>query len=273
MQKGLLITCLLLILGLSFTNPLDRIAKQYIDDSLQEALIVYGGARGLNAGISVLQSTEVSIGVASVDIGEVLDPANDLIERFSSVMLFALTALGIQKILITIFASSIISSVIAIIIVLTMFDLLHKSKLRKNKLHCNSLLYRITLTLVVLRFSLVLITLFNMSIDKTFLEQHRVEATQDMKKAEEAIEEADEENQGMMAKLKRKASSFSNQISNPTQQFEEMQQRIDRAMTSMIDLITLFILQTLLIPIASLYLLMKFVQRVWHVSLSREAVT
>ena len=42
---------------------------------------------------------------ASVSIGETLDPLNDLIERFSGVMLWGLSSLALQKILITIFSS------------------------------------------------------------------------------------------------------------------------------------------------------------------------
>ena len=52
---------------------------------------------------SVIQDTEIAFSPAGVGVtlavGEILDPINDLIERFSFVMLVSTASLGIQKIL------------------------------------------------------------------------------------------------------------------------------------------------------------------------------
>ena len=90
---------------ISWVGFFDDIALNYTNDSLKDAAVIYGSARLINATISVLQSAEVSAVVASISIGEILDPLNDLIERFSGVMLWGLSSLALQKILITIFSS------------------------------------------------------------------------------------------------------------------------------------------------------------------------
>ena len=63
---------------------------EYADATFKRALVAFGVARGINAAISVLQESEVRVGVgvgASVKPGQALDPVNDLVERFSWVML------------------------------------------------------------------------------------------------------------------------------------------------------------------------------------------
>ncbi|MCB1758216.1 MAG: hypothetical protein KDI68_00350 [Gammaproteobacteria bacterium] len=71
-----------------------------LEQSSQRALAAFAIARGLNAVISVIQSAEVGLTVgisAALSPGEVLDPLNDLIERFSLVMLVASVALWLVR--------------------------------------------------------------------------------------------------------------------------------------------------------------------------------
>src|SRR5574344_2722721 len=74
-------------------------AKDVIDKSFNQALIVFGSAKALNAVISLAQGTEINLPFVVVAVGEVLDPINDLVEQFSLIMLASLVSLGIQKIL------------------------------------------------------------------------------------------------------------------------------------------------------------------------------
>ncbi len=71
---------------------------------LKRAAGTYAVARGLNAVISVVQGTELAVepmGFGAVlAVGQVLDPVNDLVEQFSSVMLLASVAFGLQVILV-----------------------------------------------------------------------------------------------------------------------------------------------------------------------------
>ena len=93
-----MLICLLLAL-IPFESNIDN----QLTRMLKVTLTVYAIARSLNAVISVAQGTELSIEPMGVGVtlapGQILDPLNDLIEQFSTVLLMASASLGIQKIL------------------------------------------------------------------------------------------------------------------------------------------------------------------------------
>ncbi|MBW2512539.1 MAG: hypothetical protein JRE01_11000, partial [Deltaproteobacteria bacterium] len=84
-----------------FFQTVDTRASAYIDQSLMNAGAAFLLARGFNAVVSVFQESELQLEPAGVGVslalGQALDPINDLVERFSWVMLASLTSLGIQK--------------------------------------------------------------------------------------------------------------------------------------------------------------------------------
>lgn len=93
---------LLLMLLLTLAGPLPESGAGHLDAAAERALASFAIARGLNGVISVVQETEVgfSLGVrGSIEPGQVLDPLNDLIERFSLVALAAATLLWSLKLL------------------------------------------------------------------------------------------------------------------------------------------------------------------------------
>lgn len=107
---------LLAALALNWVPLLDELAQAYLSDTISSNAIVFGVVRSLNAVISVVQSAEVGVGVAGIGLGEIFDPVNDLIERFSGLLLVTLTALGIQQVLL-IFTSSIALKIVFSLVV------------------------------------------------------------------------------------------------------------------------------------------------------------
>lgn len=94
-----------LVAALAWIKPLDTPASETLNATMKKAFLTFATARALNAGISLLQSGQVSVqavGGVSFSPGEVLDPLNDLVEQFSNVMLAATVALGIQKVLLSV---------------------------------------------------------------------------------------------------------------------------------------------------------------------------
>ncbi|OUS72497.1 hypothetical protein B5G52_07115 [Pseudoalteromonas sp. A601] len=74
----------------------------FIDQALLQSGILYASSRSVNAIISLLQSAEVGIGIASIQPAQLLDPVNDLAEYMSDAMRLALGSLFIQRILFSI---------------------------------------------------------------------------------------------------------------------------------------------------------------------------
>lgn len=85
---------------------LDRVAVEHVEDGFRRALIAHATARALNAGISLLQESTVAVSVlgtgVTVALGQVLDPLNDLVEWFASMMLLATVSFGVQRVLVAI---------------------------------------------------------------------------------------------------------------------------------------------------------------------------
>lgn len=95
---------LLAVLLASWVLRVDDAALAQVDAGWKRALATFAAARALNAVISVAQGTELALQPAGVGVtlapGQVLDPVNDLIEQFSTLMLLASVAFGAQRVLI-----------------------------------------------------------------------------------------------------------------------------------------------------------------------------
>ena len=98
-RQWLPLALLLLLPAIGWLGVLDAFSSRYVDEALVAGGVVFATARGINAIVSVLQGTELDAVMLTFSIGELLDPVNDLIERFSGVMLVALGSLALQKIL------------------------------------------------------------------------------------------------------------------------------------------------------------------------------
>ena len=100
-SKALVSIFIILTVGLSSARVLDDYVDDYTTNSIKNAALTYATARGINALVSMMQSSEVQAGVGivsgSMTIGELLDPINDMIERFSTIMTWVLASLGGAK--------------------------------------------------------------------------------------------------------------------------------------------------------------------------------
>ena len=147
-----------LLVALSWATPLDDYSKEYVDDSLKQALISFGIARSLNAGISVAQSSEVSAGFFSVDVGQLLDPLNDTVEDFSTVMKWASISLVVQKTILTLVSDVVFQIALLVVSLALLYDYFKPTPAR-------SIIRRLFLTVVAARFLIVLVVLLNSAVD------------------------------------------------------------------------------------------------------------
>ena len=81
---------------------LDRTADAYLTEVMTLATTSYGTCRLVNASVSIIKESEIQIepGALGVSLaaGQILDPLDDLTERASDILITAILALGIQKI-------------------------------------------------------------------------------------------------------------------------------------------------------------------------------
>ncbi len=108
--KSMTIAVLALALSLlSISGVLESYGTDAIEEATVEATGIFLVARGINAAVSIAQSSTVEAGFvagAAIQIGEALDPINDAVERLSTVMVWAIGSLLLQGVAIKLASST-----------------------------------------------------------------------------------------------------------------------------------------------------------------------
>src|SRR5690606_30402272 len=146
-QKAVVLVAVILLVALAWVEVLDQRASAHMMNVMMESLAAFGIARVLNGVISVLQSVQLSIGVASVTVGEALDPLNDLVEMYATLMKLSIGSLIIQNILLEIVSTLFFKVLIAVAGLLLVVSVLLRG------LAASALPFRLFVFSVFLRFA------------------------------------------------------------------------------------------------------------------------
>lgn len=272
-QKIIITACILLLAFFSVSKLLDTFSfdsygEQYTEQGLTRSLTAFGIAKGLNGLISVVQGTEVAVEPVGVGViltpGQILDPVNDLIERFSWVMLICTTSLGIQSILLTIFSSSSFSIAVAATLLLMLLFIWKKKAVSTS---LKNILYRLIVFIVILRFFIPLMAIINEGLYKAFLEPTYIESKRELEKSNTAIANLSD-NQNINDDAKERSwyevmsSSIDSAIEaiNVDKHYEQLKVEADNLTSHIIDLIVVFTMQTILFPLIFIWLSMKLIK-------------
>ncbi|MDO9622873.1 MAG: hypothetical protein Q7J46_02635 [Pseudomonas sp.] len=268
----MVLVAMLLAVAMSWVGVLDRSSGKYVDEALVQAFSTYAVARGINGVVSVLQSVSVggSFGVAfDVSPGEILDPVNDLVERFAAIMELSIGSLLIQKILIAITSSAFFN------ILLTASVAAFALTALLNITSAVGPLFRTVLTLVFLRFAIVLAILANSWVDIVFLREgidQRLDGVSIVSeeisaRVAEAPAESKpaEEEKGFFDSLKNGVGGFAERTQSMMSQLDAgaAKEELDNAVPSVVDLMAVFILKTILLPLLFLYGLKRVFSLLW----------
>lgn len=265
MKIKLLFTLLLLFLALvNQLGPLDDISRDYTKAGLQRALVTFAVARGLNGVISVAQGTEIAIEPAGIGLvftpGQILDPVNDLIERFSWIVLASGTSLGIQRIFLNI--GSLIWFRLAVSVVVLAALLMIWAATSEVKA-ARSVLMRLVLLSIVLRFSVPLLALGNEVLYRCFLEPEYRTSSSSLRRtslilsnlnseSQATMEAPKEETQSVLEHARRIYQSAADNI-KINARIQAFKQAAETISEHTINLIVVFVLQTLFIPLIYLW--------------------
>lgn len=272
LMKQLIISVLILLLSvIAIFGLLDQKSEEFTGEAFKRALITFGIARGLNGVISVAQGTEVALHPAGFGVnftpGQILDPINDLVEQFSWVMLASSASLGIQKVLLTIS-----STLIVTLLLIVSLSALLVSTWRVNLF--NPQLVRFinytTIILIFIRFSVPVAALASEGMYQLFLQDQFVESSTSLEKTKNEIsninakerESYDTKEEGIVDMAKRILSSTSESISVNTQ-IEKYQGIAAETTRHAINIIVVFVLQTILMPILFLWLTYRALKLAW----------
>jgi len=264
---------LILVLVMSLALGVDADAQAVQDAAFERAMIAFGLAKGLNAVISLIQGTELSftpVGIGlNFSVGEVLDPFNDMVERFSWVMLLATVSLGIQKILLVL--SSKIFIQVALVLSVGLSLLFVWVKQVKNALFLSYSL-KLFILMLLLRFSAIIFVFISNELYTSTLEPQYVEASAVIENTKVKLEELQSKSKTLVQAQKKEGffgsvgSKYDKIIEslNISRQLDSLQNSIENASRKIITLITIFVMQNVVMPLLFLWMLVVSVKLIFR---------
>ena len=214
-----------LLVALSFGGNADKTGEEFTETGFKRALITFASARAINGLISVAQGTEVAIqpgGIGAVlTPGEILDPINDLVEQFSQVMLFSAVVLGTPA--------------------------------------AQRVAFGLTGILLILRFLVPVAAIANEAVFDLFLEPGYEEANRHLENASRELgserkrNEPAAEDASLLSALENFYES-ARARADVGAELEKLKTVANKTAEGIIDLIVLFMIQTLLLPLVFAWL-------------------
>ena len=246
-----------------FTGFLDTKGYQYTEEGIKRGLIAFGIARGLNGVISVAQGTEVAIEPVGVGVtftpGEILDPINDLIERFSWIVLASSVSLGAQNILLSM-TTWLWFGLLVGLMMLTSLGAMWRTQLFSDQ--ARKILYKTTTILVILRLTVPLVAVVNQGVYEVFLEPQYEESKAELQQTTVELEENSqkpdypEQDLGLMDRAKQLLDDASNAV-DIDNQIDDLKAIAADISESVLNMIVVFVLQTLLFPLVFLWMMYR----------------
>ena len=287
----------------------DARSKTYLENNLKRVLTAYVAARALNAAISVMQEFSLSINPLGVGVsakpGEILDPLNDIVERFSNLLLISAASITIMNIIFFIFSGKLFYAVFAFLSIIGLLTLIPIGDDTARKEEIRMQLAKILFIVMLIRFGLPGISYVTHGFSESFLMNNyntaidsveNMKSTMDMEKnavtskiygrdsdkadSNDSSKESSRENGGLgffqrmgelnisdkIGALVDKAKNVGD-IFNVGKMFDHIQEKTDKFIKSLIMLTAVFLLETILVPVFLLWVMLFALRRVWKFDL------
>ena len=255
-------------IAVAVSGILDSTGERYAEQAFKRALVTFAAARTLNGVISVAQGTEVAVEPGGVGVnfgvGQILDPVNDLVEQFSGVMLVATTSLGLQNVLLDITGWWGLTVALGIAACLTLALLWLPSVPER----WTAFATRVLLVTIFVRFTVGVLIIGSNLVFDAFLANEQAAAVEALEATSSEIEELNDDpragpavDESLMERLGSMLdqSLSSLQVSERLQRFKES---VSNATEHIVNLIVIFVLQTILLPLAFVWLIVELLKAV-----------
>lgn len=275
-EKWLLSLLLLTLAALSSFSTVDRVAEAEYESLFQRALVTFALARTLNGVISAVQGTELALQPAGVGVtltpGEILDPVNDLVERFSWIMLGSTLSLGVQQVLLDMGQWWGVRLVLAVLALAWLWLRIRREmaagRTQEAPGQLEAVLLRVLLITVFIRFAVPLAMIANEGLYSLFLEQQYIESAQLIETAGAEISRAgtlpeeeiiEEEDRGFFDSIGRSLDNTLDAL-DLERRVDVISERAGEVVENLIRLSVVFILQTGILPIAFLWIFLQLIK-------------
>lgn len=255
-RRMLVLAALGLAVALAWLGPMDASASTHAQAGLKRALATFAAARALNAAISVAKGTELSVAPAGLGVtltpGQVLDPVDDLVEQFSSLVLAASVAFGVEIALIRMGGHWLVAAVLTAIAAAWAWR-------AWRGLPRLAWLDRLVIAALLVRFAVPLVVLGSEAGFRLFLEG-------DYAAGQAAIETSGREVDARAgpAAVPKGEESIADRLKGWWSRAPDVGQKLDelkavagRAIEHVVRLIVVFLLQTLVVPLLLLWALVR----------------
>jgi hypothetical protein len=263
-SKTLIAILIVIMVALSSTRVLDDYADDYTTEALGNAALTYATARGINALVSMMQSSEIEAGIgvvsASMTIGELLDPLNDMIERFSTVMTWVLASLAAQKVLLLLASHQLFLYLVAVLGISTLLLLFFGRPRSQN------LAFKSFLVVVFVRFALGLAVALNSGVGYLILDQQLQANDAEIENFQANLMNVDPADEFDTASIRDSAIAFWQSLS-----LDALNQKISRGIENFINLVAIYLLKTILFPLGFFYGVIFVIKQLWRVRLNPAA--
>ncbi len=244
-KRLIVLSCIIIAATIVSIAPfIDQLSYTYHEESFKRALYAFGIAKTLNGVISLFQGTEIQgsliVAGATFSIGEILDPLNDMVERFSWLMLASSVALGIEKLLISLGAAQALKIIIFLSGICALIALWVPNKLFVLK---ESIL-RFFIVVMILRFCMPALELSNSLIHSHFTQQTYAQSMQTLSKEATELESSKRE-------LPKELSFY-----------QKLNQKIDSLSEEMVNIMVVFTFHTILLPLLFLWITFNLIKAV-----------
>ena len=209
--------------------------------------------------ISVAQGTEFAVQPLGVGVtitaGQILDPLNDLVERFSWLALVASASLGTQLLLTEIATEPLISQVLTAMVVVALLVLWWPRTIPGQ-----GFLIRLLALILFARFLFTVVGLTVGWVDAWVLETRQQAAMAELTTTRDDIVALQTEPPPLESTESSIAQRFESLIDNGRQlldleaRLDVLGERAETAIGQLLELAVLFLVQTLLVPIGALWL-------------------
>ncbi|MGC3873417.1 hypothetical protein ACPF7Z_09120 [Halomonas sp. GXIMD04776] len=232
-------------------SPTEISAVMTLDRSLALAAASYASARLIDRGIALAAEAELTlpfIGGVAVKPGQVFKPLQDMAERYSDVMVVAMASIGIQRVLLEMGEGAAVTVLGSLSALLLMSALVFSGLSRRLMLLARG----VVIVLVVARLALPLMITGVGFVSDALLEERRQQAQQVLNVVTAELQQADvdtlKEDDGLTGWLNDLRERTSDMTLSVRQFSDDM---VDR----FVQLLVVYLLETLLMPLAALWAL------------------
>ena len=236
-HRTLLLVLVVVLVGLAWYQPLDQLAVAHSEAGLKRALAAFATARGLNAVISVIQGTEVTGGAfvnVTLALGQVLDPVTDLIEQFAKLMLVVSVVFGVQLLLMQMGATWLVSLLLTVLLVGWVW-----LKLRQGL--APPWVGRLLVALLIVRFLVPVVAITSELSHRAFMADKYAASQQAIESSTATL--------GALGSGAGSSTPWWDLREKLGGKIEELKQDAERVVSHVIDLIVVFVAQTIVLPL------------------------